>query len=170
MLPPTRPPVQRFSVVRERVSVAITDALGARDGQRSHMNGTRRLVFRSDDPGRAAMTMRISPGSDLLTVIFEFDIEAEEQQPLREGVERLIREVLSRQPGFLAAQLHVSRDQRKVLNYLQWESLEAFERFCGDEDEQRRIRPVIGPYGPKQRVYDVVFAAGTARSPCTERS
>jgi heme-degrading monooxygenase HmoA len=106
------------------------------------------------------MTTRTSPDSDLLTVILEFDIEAEEQQPLREGVERLIREVLSTQPGFVAAHLHVSRDQRKVLNYLQWASLEAFERFCGDEDEQRRIRPIIGPYGPKQRVYDVVFTAG----------
>jgi heme-degrading monooxygenase HmoA len=106
------------------------------------------------------MTMRISPDSDLLTVVLEFDIEAEEQQPLRAGVERLIREVLSRQPGFVAAHLHVSRDHRKVLNYLQWESLQAFERFCGDEREQRRMRPIIGPYGPRQRVYDVVFAAG----------
>lgn len=116
------------------------------------------------------MSVRTSPDSDLLTVIFEFDIEAEEQQPLREGVERLIREVLSRQPGFVAAHLHVSRDHQKVLNYLQWESLEAFERFCGDEDEQRRMRPIIGPYGPRQRVYDVVYVTGTQRPPPTNRS
>jgi hypothetical protein len=100
-----------------------------------------------------------TPERNGLTVIFEFDIEAEEQQPLRVAIERLIREVVSRQPGFVAANLHVSRDGRKVLNYLQWESLEAFERFRDDEDKQRRIRSVIGPYGPKRRVYDVVFTA-----------
>jgi trehalose/maltose hydrolase-like predicted phosphorylase len=95
--------------------------------------------------------------------------ERAKRSQLEQAVERLIREVLSRQPGFVAAHLHVSRDHRKVLNYLQWESLQAFERFCGDEGEQRRIRPIIAPYGPRQRVYDVVFAAGrNARR--TERS
>jgi heme-degrading monooxygenase HmoA len=93
---------------------------------------------------------------EALTVIFEFDVEVEEQQPLCEGIERLIREVVSRQPGFVAGNLHVSRDGRKVLNYLQWESLEAFERFRDNEDKQRQIRSVVGPYGPKPRVYDVV--------------
>lgn len=106
-----------------------------------------------------------TPERNALTVIFEFDIEAEEQQPLRVGIERLIREVVSRQPGFVAANLHVSRDGQKVLNYLEWESLEAFERFRDDEDKQRRIRSVIGSYGPKPRVYDLVFtAASTNRS------
>jgi heme-degrading monooxygenase HmoA len=98
-----------------------------------------------------------TPERNALTVILEFDIEAEEQQPLREAIERLIRDVVSKQPGFVAANLHISRDGRKVLNYLEWESLEAFERFRDDDDKQGRIRSVIGPYGPKPRVYDVVF-------------
>lgn len=115
--------------------------------------------------------MRNSPDFDLLTVILEFDIEAEEEEPLRAGIERLIREVFSGQPGFVSAHLHLSRDHRKVLTYLQWESLEAFERFRDDDETQRRIRPVIGPYGPKQRVVDIVLTAGPAQHGAgTERS
>lgn len=102
---------------------------------------------------------KIGPGHDVLTVVFEFDIEPEEQQPLCEAVMRLVGDIVSRQPGFVSANLHLSRDGRKVLNYLQWESLEAFERFRDDDEAQRRIRAVIGPYGPKPRVHDIVFAA-----------
>lgn len=101
----------------------------------------------------------IGTGNDVHIVIFEFDIEPEEQQPLREGIEQLVRDIVSRQPGFVSANLHVSRDGRKVLNYFQWESLEAFEKFRNDEDKQSKIRPVIGPYGPKPRIYDIVYSA-----------
>lgn len=111
------------------------------------------------------MNMTCTSDRDALIVIFEFDIETEEQQPLREGIERLIRKVVSRQPGLVAANLHVSRDGRKALSYLQWESLEAFERFRDDDDKQRQVRSVIGPYGPKPRVYDVVFTVVGSGSP-----
>jgi quinol monooxygenase YgiN len=107
----------------------------------------------------------IDSSRDVLTVIFEFDVQPEEQQPLREGIERLVRDIVSHQPGFLSADLHLSRDGRKVLNYFQWESQEAFDRFRADEAHQSRIRPVIGPYGPTPRIYDVVFSASPASTP-----
>jgi heme-degrading monooxygenase HmoA len=101
-----------------------------------------------------------------LTEIHEFDLEPEEEEPLRHGIERLVRDIVISQPGFVSASLHVSRDGRKVLAYLQWESLEALERFRDDEQSQRHIRPVIGPYGPRSRVFDVVFTAvGPASAP-----
>ena len=96
---------------------------------------------------------------DPLTVICEFDIEPEEVQPLRGGIEWLIREVVSKQPGFVSANLYVSRDGQKALNCLRWESLEAFERFRDDDAKQSTIRVVIGPYGPRSRVYDIVLTA-----------
>jgi heme-degrading monooxygenase HmoA len=106
-----------------------------------------------------------TPWPNSLTVIVEFDIEAEEQRPLREGIERLTREVTSKQPGFVGAYLHVSRDGRRVLHFVEWDSLEAFERFRDDDDVQRRISQVIGPYGPKTRVYDVVTTTGSSSPP-----
>lgn len=104
------------------------------------------------------MITSIGPGAGVLTVIFEFDVEPEEQRALRAGLERLLNDIISGRPGFVSANLHLSRDGRKVLNYVQWESLDAFERFLDDEDVQRRIRPVIGPYAPTPRIHDIVFA------------
>jgi quinol monooxygenase YgiN len=112
------------------------------------------------------MTARLTSDPDVLTVILEFDIEPEEEEPLRGGIEELLPSVVNRQPGLLAASVHVSRDGRRVLTFLQWESVEAFERFRDDEEVQRRIRPIVGPYGATTRVYDVVLVAdGTNPSP-----
>jgi heme-degrading monooxygenase HmoA len=108
------------------------------------------------------------PGSRGLTVIYEFDVEPEEQQPLRDGIEQLLRDVLSHRPGFVSAALHVSRDGGKALTTVRWESLEAFERFRDGEEHQSKIRPVITSYGPRSRVYDLVFVAtGRADVPVT---
>jgi hypothetical protein len=54
-----------------------------------------------------------------------------------------------------------------MLAHLSWQSLEAFENFRDDEDTQRRITTVLGPYGPGLRVYDIVLTAG--RDPATSR-
>jgi heme-degrading monooxygenase HmoA len=99
------------------------------------------------------------PDGDGLTVIYEFDVDPQEQQPLREGIEQLVRDVISRQPGFISADLHLSRDGGKALTTVRWESLEAFERFRDGEEHRSKIRPVITSYGPRSRVYDLVFVA-----------
>lgn len=103
-----------------------------------------------------------------LTVVLEFDIEPEEEGPLREGTEEFLRSIVTRQPGFVGTSVHVSRDARKVLTFLWWESLDAYERFRDDEQLQRKVRPIVGPYGPTTRVYDVVFSTGraTPSPPC----
>jgi heme-degrading monooxygenase HmoA len=105
------------------------------------------------------MPAQLATDHEELTVLLEFDVEPEEQEPLRQALDWAIPEVLDRQPGLIAAHVLVSRDGRKVLTYLVWTSLDAFEAFRDDEAEQRRIRAVLGPYGPRLRVYDVVLAA-----------
>ncbi|MDX1546297.1 MAG: antibiotic biosynthesis monooxygenase family protein [Rhodothermales bacterium] len=102
-----------------------------------------------------------SIGSDreVLTVIFEFNVEPEQQEELSEKIQRLVREIVRHQPGFLASHLHLSTDGKKVLNYFQWESREAFDAFRQDEAKQQQIRPVVGPYGPQPRLYEIVYSA-----------
>ena len=102
-----------------------------------------------------------SIGSDkhVLTVIFEFNVEPEQQQELSEKIQRLVREIVRHQPGFVASHLHLSTDGEKVLNYFQWESREAFDTFRQDQEKQQQILPVVMPYGPKPRIYEVVFSA-----------
>ncbi len=103
------------------------------------------------------MTLQVAPGGDELTVLLEFDVEPEEQAPLRQALTGIIRNVLVRQPGLVSAQVLVSRDGRKALTSLGWVSLDAFETFRDDEEEQRRIRAVLGSYGPRLRVCDIVL-------------
>jgi heme-degrading monooxygenase HmoA len=105
------------------------------------------------------MTQRATPDPDVLTVILEFDIEPEEEAPLRGGIEELLPSVVSSQPGLLAASLHVSRDRHRVLTFFHWESEVAFERFRNDEKVQHDIRHIVGPYGATTRVYDTVLTA-----------
>jgi quinol monooxygenase YgiN len=96
---------------------------------------------------------------DVLTVIFEFDTEPDRQRELSETIQGLVTDIVRHQPGFLASHLHLSTDGEKVLNYFQWESREAFDTFRADDEAQGRIRPAITPFGPKPRVYEIVFSA-----------
>ena len=101
----------------------------------------------------------IGRDKEVLTVIFEFDVAPEQQKELSEKIQGLVREIVRHQPGFLASHLHLSTDGQKVLNYFQWESRAAFDAFRQDEEQQQHIRPVIGPYAPKPRMYEIVYSA-----------
>jgi quinol monooxygenase YgiN len=105
------------------------------------------------------MTLQFAPDHGRLTALVEFDIEPEEQEPLRQALSAVVPDVLCRQPGLISVHVLVSRDGRKLLTHLDWTSLETFETFRDDEDEQRWIRALLGPYGPRMRVYDIVLAA-----------
>lgn len=96
---------------------------------------------------------------EVLTVIFEFDIEPAQQRALSAELQRLVGEIVSRQPGFVSAHLHLSTDGCKILNYFQWQSREFFDAFRQNETVQQRIRPVIGPFRPTPRIYEIVYSA-----------
>lgn len=100
----------------------------------------------------------IGSDQELFTVIFEFNVEPDQQEELSQGIQQLVDEIVSKQPGFISANLHLSTDGEKVLNYFQWESKEAFDAFRGNEEAMSQIQPVIGPYGPQPRVYDIVYS------------
>ncbi|MDX1420182.1 MAG: antibiotic biosynthesis monooxygenase family protein [Rubricoccaceae bacterium] len=101
----------------------------------------------------------IGRDQSVFTVIFEFSVAPERQAELSETIQGLVHEIVRKQPGFVSAHLHLSTDGEKVLNYFQWESREAFEAFRADEETQQQIRPVIRPYGPTPRAYEIVFSA-----------
>ena len=97
--------------------------------------------------------------STAFTVIFDFDVTPAQQNELAEKLPGLVSEIVSKQPGFLAAHLHLSTDGKKVLNYFQWESKQAFDSFRQNEDIQKHIRPILQQYSPTPRVYEIAFSA-----------
>jgi quinol monooxygenase YgiN len=102
----------------------------------------------------------VGQGQDVFTVIFECDIKPDQKDGLVNGLTEIVSTIVSKQPGFVSANLHVSKDGEKVLNYLQWKNKEAFETFRGNAELQAKIKPVTSPYGPKPRVYQIPSSTG----------
>ncbi len=68
----------------------------------------------------------ISMNKDLVTLINVFTVEPENQQRL---VDIFVEagEAMSKQPGFISANIHKSLDGTRVINYVQWRSKEDLE-------------------------------------------
>jgi quinol monooxygenase YgiN len=60
------------------------------------------------------------------TFINTFSVEPENADRLVENLQKATEDIFRDQPGFISANLHVSRDRRKVVNYAQWRSKEDY--------------------------------------------
>src|SRR5262249_59120118 len=83
--------------------------------------------------GNRKMEISIRSNSDIVTLINIFTVEPSNQerllQLLTEGTETL----MSRQPGYISASSHKSKDARKVINYAQWiktKTVSSSRRLC----------------------------------------
>jgi len=104
----------------------------------------------------------IDADNKFFTAVFEFNVDPTQQARMRTELPRIMDEVVSKQPGFVSGNLHLSHDGEKVLNYFQWESKEAFLAFRADEETQNKVMSVIGPYGPMPRTYDNAFSVSAS--------
>lgn len=68
--------------------------------------------------GRATL----DPSTDYVVLINTFTVEPERADELVAELRRATKEGMSRLPGFVSANLHVSLDRRHVANYAQWRS------------------------------------------------
>lgn len=69
----------------------------------------------------------IEKGSGVLTLINVFTVEPEKQQKLVTLLIEASEQTMKGIPGFVSANIHRSFDGKKVVNYVQWESMAAFE-------------------------------------------
>jgi quinol monooxygenase YgiN len=82
----------------------------------------------------------LSLDNKLTTAIVIFTVQPDRQQALIEAIAEFLQ-IVKTQPGFVSASLHRSLDGFKVVNYAQWQSMEAFEAF--------RKNPEVSPYARK---------------------
>jgi heme-degrading monooxygenase HmoA len=68
----------------------------------------------------------IEQNSHYATLINVFVVEPEHAQELAEVLSRATDEVMQHLPGFRSANIHLSSDRTRVLNYAQWDTAEAF--------------------------------------------
>ena len=64
----------------------------------------------------------LDPAAGHLTLINTFDVEPNRAEELLAVLSRATEETIRHMPGFISANLHVSRDGRHVANYAQWRS------------------------------------------------
>ena len=69
----------------------------------------------------------IAKDNSFVTLINVFTVEPEHQQRLVDVLVEATEKVMSHQPGFVSANLHKSLDGKRVANYSQWASVEAYQ-------------------------------------------
>lgn len=76
------------------------------------------------------------------TVITTFEVMPGTCHDLVDLLRAAYDEVISRQPGFLGAALHVNDAQTRVANYSQWRQREDFLAMLRSEEMRRRNREI----------------------------
>ena len=82
----------------------------------------------------------IARDSSLQTVITTFEVMPGVCHDVLDLLRDAYAEVISRQPGFLGAALHVNDAQTRIANYSQWERREDFLAMLRSDEMRRRNR------------------------------
>jgi heme-degrading monooxygenase HmoA len=106
----------------------------------------------------------ISPQQPLVTLINVFTVEPENQGRLVDLLVEATEQVMRHLPGFLSANIHRGLDGRRVANYAQWESREAFERMLGDPEARRHMGPILQIASNEGYLYEVVHVEDRPQS------
>lgn len=85
-------------------------------------------------------TTTIATGTPVATLINVFTVRPERQRELADILIQATEDVMQHIPGFVAANIHVSDDGERVVNYAQWESAEALQAMYGDPTAQTHMK------------------------------
>ncbi|SMO55980.1 antibiotic biosynthesis monooxygenase family protein [Ruegeria faecimaris] len=99
---------------------------------------------------------KISKNATVQTVITTFEMTPGTCQDLLEALTDAYASFISKQPGFVAAGLHVNDAQTRIANYSQWERREDFLamlRTSEMRDRNRKINELCKSFEPV--MYDV---------------
>lgn len=84
----------------------------------------------------------ITDGADIQTVITTFEMTPGTCQDLLDALKDAYGEYISKQPGFIAAGLHVNDAQTRIANYSQWRSREDFMAMLRSAEMRARNRQI----------------------------
>ena len=103
----------------------------------------------------------ITSPSACQTVITTFETSPGNCQDLLDALRDAYQSFISKQPGFIAAGLHVNDAQTRIANYSQWTRREDFQAMLRSEEMRERNRNFNALSRSFEPVmYDVVAAYG----------
>ena len=85
---------------------------------------------------------KIDQDNSFQTVITTFDVTPGTCEDLLDELQSAYDEVISKQPGFIAAALHVNDAATRIANYSQWERREDFQAMLRTEEMRARNRRI----------------------------
>ncbi|QGX97816.1 antibiotic biosynthesis monooxygenase [Roseovarius faecimaris] len=84
----------------------------------------------------------IAKSASYQTVITTFEMTPGTCQDLLDALTDAYESFISKQPGFIAAGLHVNDAQTRIANYSQWERREDFQAMLRTEEMRQRNRQI----------------------------
>lgn len=93
----------------------------------------------------------IQEHSPYATLINVFTVEPQRARELAELLRIATDEVMRYLPGFISANIHLSADGTRVVNYAQWESAEAFQAMTNNphaREHMDRCAVIAGSFDP----------------------
>jgi quinol monooxygenase YgiN len=94
-------------------------------------------------------------------VMVEFPVPPEQSEQVVSTVRGLLDNIVRKQHGFDFARIHREAKGGKVINYMQWRSQDAFDKFRAVHKDE--IGAAIGKFGPKFSFYEIVYTAETTK-------
>lgn len=81
----------------------------------------------------------IEPSAPYTTLINVFTVDPEHARELADLLSSASEQVIQHAPGFRSANIHLSSDLTRVLNYAQWDSPEAYQAMLQDPTAQEHM-------------------------------
>lgn len=81
----------------------------------------------------------IAEHAPLTTLINFFTVAPERAAELAEMLRRATEETMQFVPGFISANIHVSTDGTRVVNYAQWQSAQAYQAVFNDPNAREHM-------------------------------
>lgn len=86
----------------------------------------------------------IRTDGDYATLINIFTVEPQNAAKLAALLTSATKDVMQHQPGFRSANIHLSTDRTRVLNYAQWDSVEAYQAMLADDTAREHMGRAAG--------------------------
>ena len=81
----------------------------------------------------------IEPHGDYATLINVFTVDPDRAAELAAVLDTATQEVMRDQPGFRSANIHISTDGTRVVNYAQWDSAESYQAMLANPATQQHM-------------------------------
>lgn len=85
---------------------------------------------------------KITKDADVQTILTTFEMSPGTCQDLLDALTDAYENFISKQPGFIAAGLHVNDAQTRIANYSQWQKREDFQRMLRSDEMRARNREI----------------------------